>query len=305
MLSSCGNDKIKVWKEQQGQWFCAETLDEGHKRTIRSVSFSPDSKKIASASFDATVGIWERKMEGFELVANLEGHENEVKSAAWSASGALLATCSRDKSVWIWEVEADNEFECVAVLQEHTQDVKQVLWHPFDETLVSCSYDDTLKVWREDGDDWYCSDTLSGHESTVWAAAFSPSGEYLASCGEDKTIKIWKAYPPGNTEGVQTNGKDAKWKDIGTLQGFHTRSVYSVSWSSGDLLASGSGDNSICIFSRDPEVITGEPAFILSNKIEKAHKSDVNCVKWNPAHPDILASCSDDGTIKIWKVQRN
>jgi len=61
-------------------------------------------RKLATASFDSTAGIWERDPDSgdYECVANLEGHENEVKSIAWSPSSQYLATCSRDKSVWIW-----------------------------------------------------------------------------------------------------------------------------------------------------------------------------------------------------------
>ena len=33
-----------------------------------------------------------------------------------------------------------------------------------------------------------------------------------------------------------------------------------------------------------------------------AHGNDVNCVAFHPVHGDILASCSDDAKIKIWKV---
>jgi WD40 repeat protein len=37
---------------------------------------------------------------------------------------------------------------------------------------------------------------------------------------------------------------------------------------------------------------------------EKAHGDDVNCVAWHPTRPNLLASCSDDGSVKIWNVSR-
>ena len=35
-------------------------------------------------------------------------------------------------------------------------------------------------------------------------------------------------------------------------------------------------------------------------RVAKAHGADVNCVRWNPAEPRLLASCSDDGLIRLW-----
>ena len=161
---------------------------------------------MASASFDATTVIWDKKSGQFECNATLEGHENEVKSVAWAKSGHLLATCSRDKSVWVWEVADDDEYECAAVLNAHTQDVKKVVWHPHLDTLASASYDNTIKLFKEDeaDNDWTCFATLNSHESTVWSLAFDSTGTRLASCSDDCTVKIWQQYLPGNSEGIET-----------------------------------------------------------------------------------------------------
>ena len=35
----------------------------------------------------------------------------------------------------------------------------------------------------------------------------------------------------------------------------------------------------------------------------KGHSRPVSCVSWNPVHHDMLASASDDGTVRIWGTE--
>ena len=115
----------------------SDILAEAHSRTVRRVGWSPCGNYIASASFDGTVAIWDRKGGQFECTATLEGHENEVKSAEWSKSGNFIASCSRDKSVWVWDVDQEEEeFMCAAVLQAHTAGK----YSPYFNTYIECYY---------------------------------------------------------------------------------------------------------------------------------------------------------------------
>ena len=86
------------------------TIPTGHTKTVRALAWAPSGRTLATASFDANIGIWEQEGEGedgeqgeWECASLLEGHETECKSVAYSSSGTLLASCSRDKTVWIWE----------------------------------------------------------------------------------------------------------------------------------------------------------------------------------------------------------
>jgi cytosolic iron-sulfur protein assembly protein CIAO1 len=167
-LASCSGDHTaRIWSREPAatkdtSWRCVAVLDGGHTRTVRSCSWSPNGKLLATAGFDRLVAIWELQSGIWEQVAVLEGHESEVKGVAWSPSGTFIATCGRDKTVWVWEAAPGHEYEVVDVKHGHSQDVKCVRWHPSSELLVSVSYDDSIKLWRECDDEWICVQTLIG-----------------------------------------------------------------------------------------------------------------------------------------------
>ncbi|CCU97992.1 unnamed protein product [Malassezia sympodialis ATCC 42132] len=308
-----------------------EVIPTGHKRTVRYISWSPSGEIFATASFDSTVGIWERIPEGvrdgdngdpeWDCSGTLEGHDSECKCIEFSYNGNLLASCSRDKSVWVWEVQPDSDFECLGVLMEHTQDVKTIAWHPKEELLASASYDDTIKLYLDDPtEDWFCYATLKGHSSTVWSLAFSPCGKYLASASDDKTIRIWRRYSENecNEKGIRPEGKipgraGDRWLEVCNLEGYFTRAIYSLSWALGDTsvpnqslgkLACAGADGNIIVFYLDPS--SDAPQVEVAAQVENAHGlSEVNCIAWEPSKkegqsPHLLASAGDDGQVHIW-----
>lgn len=74
----------------------------GHSNPARSVAFSPDGKRLASASEDCTIKIWNTGT-GKEVLT-LKGHSKAVVSVAFSPDGKRLASGSWDDTVKIWDM---------------------------------------------------------------------------------------------------------------------------------------------------------------------------------------------------------
>ncbi|KAK7061387.1 putative cytosolic iron-sulfur protein assembly protein 1 [Favolaschia claudopus] len=312
LISSCSADKtVRMYSYTDASnsstptFSHIATIPTGHTKTVRSIAWAPSGKTLATASFDANIGIWEQEESDenngeWECASLLEGHETECKSVAYSSSGTLLASCSRDKTVWIWEVHPDADFECLGVLMEHTQDVKCVAWHPEEEILASASYDDTIKMYIDDpSDDWFCFLTLTGHSSTVWSLAWAPKGSYLASASDDKTVRIWRRIA------------EHKWECTLVIEG-NERSVYSVTWGVGKSsspslgwLAAVGSDGVVRIW----DISENEDSTLqqkLIARLPEAHGvHDINSVAWCPRRgmEDLLATTGDDGATRIWRVQ--
>lgn len=62
--------------------------------------FSPDGKRIVSASYDATVRLWNADGTGEPIV--LRASDAPVNSASWSPDGKRIVAASDDKTIIVW-----------------------------------------------------------------------------------------------------------------------------------------------------------------------------------------------------------
>ncbi|KAJ5971705.1 uncharacterized protein N7479_001623 [Penicillium vulpinum] len=257
------NDPVKT-----EEWSpCFQTF-EGHSDGVTSVAWSPDGSRLASASHDKTVRIWDPATG--QSISTLDEHSGTVMSISWSPDGSRLASASGDKTVRIWDPATG---QSISTLDEHSGTVMSISWSPDGSRLASASDDKTVRIW--DRATSQSISTLEGYIGSVTSIAWSPDGSQLASASNDKTVRIWDPVTSEN---------------ISTLDG-HGSEIISIAWSpDGSRLASASNDNT---------ARTWDPATRQALLILEGHSAWVNSIAWSP-DGSRLASVSEDKTARVW-----
>ena len=252
----------------------------GHRsRSIMSVSFSPDGKKILSRCEPG--GICLRDAATYTEIRRLEIPGNWANIAVFSPDGHTLASANDyywgseygSGIVRLWDVETDTE---IGILWEHIGAVKSLSFSPDGRTLATAgSVDGAVRLW--DVETLTEIAILRGHTGWVNSITFSPDGKTIVSGSNDRTVRLWDMD-------TQTQ--------IGALEG-HTGWVNSVSFSpDGKTIVSGSNDRTVRLW---------DVAILTEIGIFRGHAGWVNSVSFSPSGKTI-ASGSDDGTVLLWNI---
>ncbi|KAK9726460.1 hypothetical protein RND81_05G216900 [Saponaria officinalis] len=305
----CGRDEIP-----------SETVQilTAHQNEVWFVQFSNDGELLASSSADCTAIIWKVVDDGeFTVKHTLQSHQNPVSFVSWSPDDTMLLTCGNGEVVKLWDVESGT---CKRTFGEQGFIVSSCAWFPDSKRLVCGSAEQEKGIYM-----WDCD----GNELRVWRGtripkvldlAVTSDGNNLISVFSDKDIRVLNIVTnaehviseehPITSLSVSGDGKyfivnlnsqeihlwdvAGKWKKPLKYTG-HMQNKYVIRSCFGGFnsafIASGSENTEVYIWNRQ----RSEPLEVLSG-----HSMTVNCVSWNPGNPQMLASASDDHTVRIW-----
>jgi WD40 repeat protein/transcriptional regulator with XRE-family HTH domain len=289
-----------------------------HDAEVWSVAYSPDGKRIATASQDKTAKIWNATTG--ELLLTLRGHSASVNGIAYSPDGKHIATTSDDHTARLWDAATGEE---LLTLSGHTDWVYRIAFSPDGTRLVTTSNDKTARVWdAQTGKELL---TFTRHGDVVFDAAFSPDEKRIATCGFDGTVRIWDSSsgeellvlpiekeipmkiaphgvafsPDGKFVAVVSNGGAAKMWDATTGKLVLSNNPGS-SQTLLDITFNGDGKLAATAdFDKKAEVwdtITGRVLYTLSG-----HSDVINGVAFSPDGTR-LATASWDHTVRVWDI---
>jgi WD40 repeat protein len=283
-----------------------------HANQAWCLSFSPDSKILASGCDDRTIKLWALPLA--KEITTLQQDRAGINSLSFSPDGKTLAWVLPNGTIKLWETAGGKE----RVAFKGRNGFARLAYSPNGRSLACEDSDGTVSLWNlargeesviarcptggvhlsfspdgkslatGSGDGLRLWDLargrelfhVNGHRGRVRAVAFSPDGTVLASGGTDDSVRLWS--PATATE-------------LTVLRG-HSDTVLSLSFHrEGKILASAS-KNEIKLW----DLATGK------NTVTLPPNSDPICVNdWAISvlfSPDgaMLASASATGTIRLW-----
>ncbi|XP_012068552.1 WD repeat-containing protein 26 homolog isoform X2 [Jatropha curcas] len=294
---------------------------EAHSDEVWFLQFSHKGKYLASSSKDQSAIIWEIKEDGqVSLKHALRGHQKPVLTVSWSPDDNELLTCGQEEVIRRWDASSG---ECIHIYEKVGIGSVSCGWFPDGRGIFAGMTDKSICLWDLDGKELEC---WRGQRAVkISDTAITDDGKRIISiCRDtailllDREVKFERLIEEEQMITSFCLSKDNKFllvnlinqeihlwsiegnpKIVSKYKG-HTRARFVIRSCFGGFeqafIASGSEDSQVYIWHRG----SGELLLALPG-----HSGAVNCVSWNPANLHMLASGSDDRTIRIWGLNHH
>nr|KAF6451594.1 apoptotic peptidase activating factor 1 [Molossus molossus] len=164
------------------------------------------------------------------------------------------------------------------VVRPHTDAVYHACFSEDGHRIASCGADKTLQVFKAETGEKLLE--IKAHEDEVLSCAFSADDKFIATCSVDKKVKIWNSVT-----GQLVHSYDEHSEQVNCCHFTHNSHHL--------LLATGSSDCLLKLWDLNQKQCRNTMF---------GHTNSVNHCRFSP-DDKFLASCSADGTLKLWDVK--
>jgi WD40 repeat protein len=176
------NGEVHVWKVEDGSPVL--TLRDAHSDGVNGVEISPDGKRVAAASADKYVRVFD--IASGDRVVQCEGHTNHVLGVSWRSNGQTLASSGADNTIRIWNAETGEQIRSIG---GYNKQVSAVRFVGQTSTTVACSGDNIVRM--NNSDNGGTVRNFGGPADYMYTVDGSPNGQVVVAAGYDGILRIW------------------------------------------------------------------------------------------------------------------
>ncbi len=306
-------DKCRVPKKTVYTW-------SSHSKGVSAIRFHPSGHLLLSASLDGTAKI-SRVHDNRKCMRTYLGHTKGIRTAEFAgAGGEQFVSTSFDKSIKLWNTETG----AILTSFDTRNSISFALGtHPAHPSILLAGINKKIVQF-----DTRTGDNLQEydyHLDAINSITFVDEGRKFITSSDDKTIRVWEFGVPVqiqvikdtemhaastaslSPDGMTWIGQNADNTIVSysvtgpkvrqlkkkTFQG-HSSAGYAIDVGmspDGQFLYSGDGEGRVFLWSWKSRKVV---------KTLAAHQQVCVGCRWHPFEPSTLATCSWDGSVKLW-----
>jgi len=272
-VTSCDDGGVRLWNTNTGKLV---RHFKGHTKEVNYAVFSPDDSKIASASNDTNIILWDANDETTPLNI-FENHSDVIRSVNFNPSGTQIISVDKSGVCKIFDVENGNE------LHSFSPDGNKPLWfgdyHPNGNFYLTGGNGRSVKVW-----DVVTNDFVKEFIIVGWVSQFALNSDGSRLLIVDiltKEITVWDFNTNTQLFTLKHNSQSNRPLNSGSFNNFGGQEYILTSGDDYTAILWNSAGDSINVY--------------------KEHTNSVRTANFNFDGQRVITSSWDE-TAKIWNL---